>query len=92
MFFVELKLCRLYMLYTIEIIRKLLILIGKIGQPLCLMLKQCPLIDELCMHDVKATSGFALELNHVDTDCKATAFTGRENLAQALEVSRLIVQ
>lgn len=55
------------------------------------MLKQCPLIDELCMHDVKLTGGFALELNHVDTDCKATAFTGKENLAQALEVSKRIM-
>lgn len=51
------------------------------------MLKQSPLIDELCVHDVQPTSGFAAELNHVDTNCKVTAFTGVENLEHALKVS-----
>ncbi|KAJ8912639.1 hypothetical protein NQ315_015151 [Exocentrus adspersus] len=55
------------------------------------MLKQCPLIDELCMHDVKLTSGFTMELNHVDTNCKVTGFTGKENLPQALEHSKVVV-
>lgn len=61
-------------------------LVGKIGQPLCLMLKQSPLIDELCIHDVLATAGFASELNYVDTNCKVTSFTGKENLETALKV------
>ncbi|KAJ8964721.1 hypothetical protein NQ314_004686 [Rhamnusium bicolor] len=58
---------------------------GKIGQSLCLMLKQSPLIDVLCLHDIKPTSGFAMELTHVDTNCKITAFTGKDNLLPALD-------
>lgn len=63
---------------------------GKIGQPLCLMLKQSPLIDELCIHDVAPTGGFASELNYVDTNCKVTSFTGRENLEPALKVLTIV--
>nr|CAI5845646.1 unnamed protein product [Callosobruchus analis] len=64
---------------------------GKVGQPLCLMLKQSPLIEELCVHDIAPTGGFALELNHVDTNCKVTAFTGKDNLANALQDSKIVV-
>ncbi|CAH1119185.1 unnamed protein product [Phaedon cochleariae] len=64
---------------------------GKIGQPLCLMLKQSPLIDELSVHDITPTNGFALELNHIDTNCKVTSFTGKDNLYSALKNSRVVV-
>nr|CAH7765789.1 unnamed protein product [Callosobruchus chinensis] len=40
------------------------------------MLKQSPLIEELCVHDIKPTGGFALELNHVDTNCRAFLAVG----------------
>lgn len=64
--------------------------IGKVGQPLCLMLKQSPLIDELCIHDLTSTSGLALELNHIDTKCKVSAFTGKDNLQLALQNSKIV--
>ncbi|CAH1977094.1 unnamed protein product [Acanthoscelides obtectus] len=64
---------------------------GKVGQPLCLMLKQSSLIEELCVHDIVPTGGFASELNYVDTNCKVTAFTGNDNLANALQDSKIVV-
>ncbi|KAH1009543.1 hypothetical protein HUJ04_001882 [Dendroctonus ponderosae] len=63
---------------------------GKIGQPLCLMLKQSPLIDELCIHDLKPTTGLGLELNHIDTKCKVSAFSGKDNLQLALQHSKIV--
>ncbi|KAG5888053.1 hypothetical protein JTB14_032860 [Gonioctena quinquepunctata] len=64
---------------------------GKIGQPLSLMLKQSPLIDELCIHDVRPTGGVAMELNHIDTNCRVTAFTGIDNIAVAMKNSKVVV-
>lgn len=54
------------------------------------MLKQSPLIDELCIHDLTSTSGLALELNHIDTKCKVSAFTGKDNLQLALQNSKIV--
>ncbi|KAJ8947961.1 hypothetical protein NQ318_021059 [Aromia moschata] len=64
---------------------------GKVGQALSLMLKQSPLIDELCVHDVKPTSGFATELEHIDTHCKVTAYTGKDMVENALQDSKVVV-
>ncbi|XP_056633206.1 uncharacterized protein LOC130442826 [Diorhabda sublineata] len=64
---------------------------GNIGQPLCLLLKQSPLLDELCIHDMVPTAGLAGELNHVDTNCKVVAYTGKECYQQALQNSKLVV-
>ncbi|XP_017770053.1 PREDICTED: uncharacterized protein LOC108557869 isoform X3 [Nicrophorus vespilloides] len=47
---------------------------GSVGQPLSLMLKQSPYIDELALFDKKGTSGLALELSHIDTKCKVTSY------------------
>nr|CAI5841059.1 unnamed protein product [Callosobruchus analis] len=43
------------------------------------MLKQSPIIDELCMHDIKKTNQ-ALELNNIDTNCRAFLALGTEPL------------
>ncbi|XP_030761667.1 uncharacterized protein LOC115886577 [Sitophilus oryzae] len=65
---------------------------GKIGQALCLMLKQSPLIDELCVHDLKNTAtGLGLELSHIDTKCKVSSFHGKDNLQIALQNSKIVV-
>ncbi|CAH2000495.1 unnamed protein product [Acanthoscelides obtectus] len=56
---------------------------GKMGKPLCLMLKQSLMIDELSMHDVK-TTGDALELNNIDTSCKAFLAVGTEPINSVL--------
>lgn len=60
---------------------------GQIGQPLSLMLKQCPYIDELNLFDICGACGVGLELSHVDTKCKVRAFTGKEQLKESLRVS-----
>lgn len=60
---------------------------GSIGQPLSLMLKQCPYIDELNLFDIIGACGVGLELSHVDTKCKVRAYTGKEQLKESLKVS-----
>lgn len=59
---------------------------GQIGQPLSLMLKQCPYIDELSLFDLIGSCGVGLELSHVDTKCKVRAYTGKEQLKESLKV------
>lgn len=61
-------------------------ILGKTGRPLSLMLKQSPLIDELCVYDIKPTCGFAMELGHVDTKCKVSSYTGKDSISHALQV------
>ncbi|KAJ8731503.1 hypothetical protein PYW07_004667 [Mythimna separata] len=64
---------------------------GCTGQPLALLLKQCPLLDEIALYDQTATCGYGMELSHVDTKCKITAYSGRHMLAEALKGSKVIV-
>ncbi|XP_045473871.1 malate dehydrogenase, mitochondrial-like [Harmonia axyridis] len=64
---------------------------GSTGKPLAMLLKQSPLIDELCIYDVRACKGFVHELNHIDTRCTVTGHCGKCNLGKALQNSRIIV-
>ncbi|PFH56861.1 hypothetical protein XA68_15843 [Ophiocordyceps unilateralis] len=43
---------------------------GGIGQPLSLLLKNCPLIDELALYDVVNTPGVAADLSHISSRAK----------------------
>nr|CAH7733319.1 unnamed protein product [Callosobruchus chinensis] len=54
------------------------------------MLKQSPIIDELCMYDIKKTDQ-ALELNNIDTICRVTVFSGKPELPLALKDSNVVV-
>ncbi|CAG9764100.1 unnamed protein product [Ceutorhynchus assimilis] len=63
---------------------------GKVGQPLALALKQSPLIDELCLHDLKPTTALGLELNHIDTRSKVTVYSGKDNLKLALKNTKVL--
>lgn len=45
---------------------------GGIGQPLSLLLKQSPLIDELSLYDIVHTLGVAADLSHIETPAKVT--------------------
>ncbi|KAJ5570361.1 malate dehydrogenase [Penicillium hispanicum] len=40
---------------------------GGIGQPLSLLLKACPLVDELALYDVVNTPGVAADLSHISS-------------------------
>lgn len=64
---------------------------GNTGKPLALMLKQSPLIDELCIYDIKPVNSFVHELGHIDTMCKITGYTGKLNLDKALNNSKVVV-
>ncbi|VVC87105.1 unnamed protein product [Leptidea sinapis] len=64
---------------------------GCTGQPLALLLKQCPLLDEIALYDICATCGYGMELSHVDTKCKVSSFSGRHMLCDALKGARVVV-
>ncbi|KAJ0176740.1 hypothetical protein K1T71_007919 [Dendrolimus kikuchii] len=64
---------------------------GCTGQPLALLLKQCPLLDEIALYDICATCGYGMELSHVDTKCKVSSFSGRHMLCDALKSAKVVV-
>ncbi|XP_018335571.1 probable malate dehydrogenase, mitochondrial [Agrilus planipennis] len=64
---------------------------GAVGQPLALLLKQSPLIDNLCLYDIGGINGFAYELGYIDTIGKVSAAKGEENLGDALYGSNIVV-
>ncbi|KAF2841453.1 malate dehydrogenase-like protein [Patellaria atrata CBS 101060] len=47
---------------------------GGIGQPLSLLLKTCPLIEELALFDVVNTPGVAADLSHISSPAKITGY------------------
>ncbi|KAF2262099.1 malate dehydrogenase-like protein [Lojkania enalia] len=52
---------------------------GGIGQPLSLLLKASPLIDELALYDVVNTPGVAADLSHISTPAAVTGFLPADN-------------
>jgi len=47
---------------------------GGIGQPLALLCKASPLIDELALYDVVNSPGVAADLSHISTPAKVTGY------------------
>lgn len=64
---------------------------GNVGQPLCLMLKQSPLIEELAIFDSIGIKGFGAELAYVDTTCKVSTYSGADHLSEALLGAQIVV-
>ena len=59
---------------------------GGIGQPLSLLLKQCPeLIKELSLYDIVGTPGVGADVSHIDTPVKVAAYIGSDQLDAALQ-------
>lgn len=56
------------------------------GKATSLMLKQSPLIDELCLYDTRPIDTFVQDLNFVDTKCWVTSQHGASKLKDALTV------
>ncbi|KAF2457121.1 malate dehydrogenase-like protein [Lineolata rhizophorae] len=52
---------------------------GGIGQPLSLLLKTCPLIDELALYDVVNTPGVATDLSHISSPAKVTGYLPKDD-------------
>ncbi|XP_045480319.1 probable malate dehydrogenase, mitochondrial [Harmonia axyridis] len=61
------------------------------GQALGLMLKQNPIIEELRLYDDRDTIGIGMDLTDIDTATRILAFTGEENLTEALTNTNLVI-
>ncbi|KAK3374972.1 lactate/malate dehydrogenase [Podospora didyma] len=55
---------------------------GGIGQPLSLLLKLSPLIDELALYDVVNSPGVATDLSHISSHAKTTGYLPKDDGAQ----------
>ncbi|XP_064543671.1 uncharacterized protein LOC135432117 [Drosophila montana] len=66
---------------------------GGIGQPLSMLLKQNPLIDELTLHDVCDIKGVAADLSHICTSTQVDFFDGvkEQELIDSLHDSHVVV-
>ncbi|KAL8746806.1 MAG: hypothetical protein Q9190_001211 [Brigantiaea leucoxantha] len=65
---------------------------GGIGQPLSLLLKASPLIDELSLFDVVGTPGVTADLSHISSVAKVTGFLKEDNgLQKALTGADIVV-
>ncbi|KAI1085727.1 malate dehydrogenase [Whalleya microplaca] len=56
---------------------------GGIGQPLSLLLKLCPLVDELALYDVVNTPGVAADLSHISSTAKVTGYLPKDEGGKA---------
>jgi len=52
---------------------------GGIGQPLSLLLKVCPLIDELSLYDVVNTPGVATDLSHISSPAVVSGYLPKDD-------------
>jgi len=65
---------------------------GGIGQPLSLLMKASPLIDELSLYDVVNTPGVAADLSHISTIAKVSGYLPAEDgLKNALTGADIVV-
>jgi len=68
---------------------------GGIGQPLAMLLKLNPMINELALYDIKQAAtpcpGVAADVSHIDTNTKVGGFAGDEEMAAALKGSSVVV-
>lgn len=65
---------------------------GGIGQPLSLLLKACPLIDELALYDVVNSPGVAADLSHISSKAKITGYLPKDDgLEHTLKGADIVV-
>lgn len=64
---------------------------GGIGQPLSLLLKLSPLVDQLSLYDIQHTKGVGADLSHIETKCKVSSFVGQEQLHDSLVGANIVV-
>nr|CAD7267659.1 unnamed protein product [Timema shepardi] len=64
---------------------------GGIGQPLSLLLKQCPLVQKLSLYDIVNTPGVAADLSHIDSPAQVKAYNGPDELRAALKGADIII-
>merc|ERR1712228_711252 len=64
---------------------------GGIGQPLSLLLKANPNINNLRLFDIAATPGVAADLSHCDTKAQVAGFEGNDQIAECLKDVDLVI-
>ncbi|CAG0900378.1 unnamed protein product [Cyprideis torosa] len=64
---------------------------GGIGQPMSLLLKQCPLISELSLYDLVHTPGVAADLSHIETKSTVKGYMGPEQLKDSLQGCNVVM-
>ncbi|KAL4989057.1 lactate/malate dehydrogenase [Aspergillus falconensis] len=65
---------------------------GGIGQPLSLLLKASPLIDEIALYDVVNTPGVAADLSHISSVAKISGYLPKEDgLKKALTGTDIVI-
>jgi len=64
---------------------------GGIGQPMSLLLKQCPLISQLSLYDIVHTAGVAADLSHIETKAQVSGHVGPEQLEASLEGCEVVI-
>ncbi|KKK26025.1 hypothetical protein P175DRAFT_0495041 [Aspergillus ochraceoroseus IBT 24754] len=65
---------------------------GGIGQPLSLLLKTSPLVDELALYDVVNTPGVAADLSHISSVAKVSGYLPKDDgLKNALTGCDIVV-
>jgi malate dehydrogenase len=64
---------------------------GGIGQPLSLLSKLNPYVNNLNLFDIVNTPGVAADLSHICTQPKVQGFAGMENIGEALSGSDIVL-
>jgi malate dehydrogenase len=66
---------------------------GGIGQPLSLLLKACPLVDQLALYDVVNTLGVAADLSHISSVATIEGFLPEngEGMKKAFKGADIVV-
>ncbi|MCJ1419386.1 hypothetical protein MMC32_005741 [Xylographa parallela] len=65
---------------------------GGIGQPLSLLLKACPLVDQLALYDVVNTPGVTADLSHISSIARITGYLPKDDgLKHALTGADVVV-
>lgn len=65
---------------------------GGIGQPLSLLFKLSPYVDELSLYDVVNAPGVGADLSHISTKCKVSSYLPADDgLKKSLEGSDLVI-
>ena len=70
----------------------LLLFLGGIGQPLSVLLKISPLIDELSLYDIVNSPGVAADLSHINTKSVVTGYLPPDDgMAKSMKGADIVV-
>jgi len=63
---------------------------GGIGQPLSLLMKQCPLVGHLTVYDIQGARGVAADLSHISTTAEVVGYD-KEDIGKALADRDIVI-